>query len=134
QLAAADGAPLETRFRVDGGNGALEGDGPAARERADGDAAEGRRARRASARSTGDGVYGESGFQYGGEYIVFVARAGRPVAVRVRTGVTDLDYSEVLAGLAPGDSVYILPSANLVREQQEREERIGERTQLLGGN
>jgi HlyD family secretion protein len=77
---------------------------------------------------------GRSGYQFGGDYVVFVLRGGLPVAVRVLTGVTDLEYSQVLAGLSPGDSVFILPSAALVREQQRRQERATEETQILGGN
>ncbi|MGH7657832.1 MAG: hypothetical protein ACREL6_06315, partial [Gemmatimonadales bacterium] len=42
----------------------------------------------------------------------------------VRTGLTDLDYSEVMSGLAETDSVLVLPSASLVESQQEFQERI----------
>jgi HlyD family secretion protein len=66
----------------------------------------------------------------GGRYIVFVKRPEGPVAVNVRTGLTDLDYSEVLAGLTERDSVLILPSASLVNSQQEFKQRIG---RLTGG-
>ncbi len=45
--------------------------------------------------------------------------------VRVRTGLTDLDYSEVVSGLTDKDSVLVLPSASLVQSQQEFKERIG---------
>lgn len=60
----------------------------------------------------------------GGRYIVFVKRPEGPRAVWIRTGLTDLDYSEVLAGLEPTDSVLVLPSASLVQSQQEAAERI----------
>ena len=63
-----------------------------------------------------------------GRYIVFVMRAGVPTAVRIRTGLTDLDYSEVLSGLTASDSVLVLPSAALVQSQQELQERIEHRT------
>ncbi len=66
----------------------------------------------------------------GGRWIVFVSRGGRPAPQWVRTGLTDLDYSEVLSGLAAGDSVYILPSASLVQSQQEFQQRI---TNVTGG-
>jgi hypothetical protein len=66
----------------------------------------------------------------GGRYIVFVQRNGQPVPVWVRTGLTDLDYSEVLEGLQNGDSVYILPSASLVQSQQQFKQRI---TNMTGG-
>jgi HlyD family secretion protein len=64
-------------------------------------------------------------FQFGGRYIVFVLRDGRPTPVNVRTGLTDLDYSEVVSGLALGDEVLILPSAGLIESQKAFKERIG---------
>ena len=65
---------------------------------------------------------------YGGRYIVFVKRASGPEAVWIRTGLTDLDYSEVRDGLSASDSVLILPSASLVQSQQEAQERINRMT------
>lgn len=65
---------------------------------------------------------------FGGNYIVFVQRPEGPAPVRVRTGLTDLDYSEVVSGLSAGDSVLILPSASLVRSQQEMQERLNRMT------
>lgn len=46
----------------------------------------------------------------GRDYVVFVLREGRPTAVKVVTGLTDLDYSEVLSGLSTTDSVLVLPN------------------------
>ena len=43
---------------------------------------------------------------------------------RVRTGLTDLDYSEVVSGLKAGDSVLVLPSASLINSQQEFKNRM----------
>jgi HlyD family secretion protein len=60
---------------------------------------------------------------YGGRYIVFVKRPSGPTPVWVRTGLTDLDYSEVVSGLSESDSVLVLPSASLVQSQQEMQER-----------
>lgn len=68
--------------------------------------------------------------QFGGSYIVFVKRGAEPTPVPIRTGLTDLDYSEVVSGLQAGDSVLILPSASLVEAQQETKERI---TNMTGG-
>ena len=65
---------------------------------------------------------------FGGRYIVFVKRPGGPKPVWIRTGLTDLDYSEVVEGLQPNDSVLILPSASLVQSQQESQERINRMT------
>jgi HlyD family secretion protein len=64
----------------------------------------------------------------GGNYIVFVQRGGQPVPVKVRTGITDLDYSEVVAGLTERDSVLILPSASLVQSQADLKERVNRMT------
>jgi len=63
-------------------------------------------------------------FQFGGNYIVFVLREGVPTPVRVRTGVTDLDYSEVVSGLTEQDTVLMLPSASLISSQQEMRDRF----------
>jgi HlyD family secretion protein len=65
-----------------------------------------------------------------GRYIVFVTRNGKPVPVWIRTGLTDMDYSEVLEGLSPADSVLILPSASLVQSQQDMRERFN---RITGG-
>ena len=67
-------------------------------------------------------------FEFGGNYIVFVLKNGQPTPVMVRTGLTDLDYSEVVSGLSADDSVLILPSASLVQSQQDFKERIGRMT------
>jgi HlyD family secretion protein len=58
------------------------------------------------------------------QYIVFVVRNGQPTPVWIRTGLTDLDYSEVLSGVTASDSVLVLPSASLVQSQQEMRERF----------
>lgn len=63
-------------------------------------------------------------YQFGGRYIVFVLRNGKPFAVNVRTGLTDMDYSEVVEGLTESDSVLVLPSASLVASQDEWRQRI----------
>ncbi len=47
-----------------------------------------------------------------------------PEAVPIRTGLTDLDYAEVVSGLSEEDVVLILPSASLVQSQQQFQERI----------
>jgi hypothetical protein len=65
-----------------------------------------------------------SNFQYGGNYIVFVLRNGQPTPVSVRTGFTDMDFSEVLSGLTDQDTVLLLPSASLVAQQDEMKSRM----------
>lgn len=60
----------------------------------------------------------------GGRYIVFVLRNGVPTPVQIRTGLTDLDYSEVTSGLTEKDTVLVLPSASLVNSQQQFQQRM----------
>jgi HlyD family secretion protein len=88
----------------------------------------------------GGGGFGQarpsSDYQFGGDYIVFVRRNGEPVPIYIRTGLTDLDYSEVVSGLSERDSVLILPSASLVQQQQESQRRaaqFGGSTLIPGG-
>ncbi len=47
-----------------------------------------------------------------------------PEARPIRTGLTDLDYAQVVSGLSPDDRVLILPSASLVQAQREFQERL----------
>jgi HlyD family secretion protein len=69
-------------------------------------------------------------FQFGGNYIVFVLRNSEPTPVYVRTGLTDLDYSEIVSGLTERDSVLVLPSASLVQQQEQWRNRM---TNMTGG-
>jgi len=57
-------------------------------------------------------------------YVVFVIRAGKVLPVPIRTGLSDLDYSEVTSGLTDGDTVLVLPSASLVQSQQQFKQRF----------
>ncbi len=63
-------------------------------------------------------------FRRGGEYIVFTLTDSAPAARWIRTGLTDLDFTEVLEGLSEADSVLILPSAGLVSSQRRFQDRI----------
>jgi len=63
-------------------------------------------------------------FQFGGTYLVFVNRGGGPTPVYVRTGLTDLDYSEIVSGLTAQDSVLMLPSASLIQQQEDWRNRM----------
>ena len=73
----------------------------------------------------GGGRRPQSGnFQFGGEFIVFIMTDSGPEARPIRTGLTDLDYAQVMSGLSPGDQVMILPSASLVQSQREFQERM----------
>ena len=44
------------------------------------------------------------------DYIVFVKRDSVTTAVRIRTGLSDGEYSEVLEGLSEGDTLIVIPS------------------------
>ncbi|MBI4421084.1 MAG: hypothetical protein HY560_09685, partial [Gemmatimonadetes bacterium] len=106
---AGGAAPGGGRTMVGGGGGAIIMFGGPGGEASTADARLARSARRQA----------QAGLAFGGDYIVFVMRQGQPAAVPVRTGLTDLDQSEVVSGLAEGDSVLVLPSASLVQAQQE---------------
>ncbi len=79
-------------------------------------------------------------YQFGGEYWVIALRDGEPVPVTVQTGLTDLQYTEIVAGLEPGDSVLLLPSSSLFEQQAMLRELISSRfsstpfQQQQGGN
>ena len=73
-----------------------------------------------------------TGAQFGGTYVVFAIRDGVPTPVEIRTGLTDLDYSEVVSGLTEEDVVLILPSASLIASQQEWQQRMQRFTGLPG--
>jgi HlyD family secretion protein len=70
------------------------------------------------------GAADADGYRYESRFWVFVQRDGQPVAQRVTTGLTDLDYSEVIAGLAENDAVFILPSSGLVENQQRFQQQM----------
>ncbi|MBN1237815.1 MAG: efflux RND transporter periplasmic adaptor subunit [Gammaproteobacteria bacterium] len=66
-------------------------------------------------------------YQFGGEYWVVALRDNRPAPQRVRTGLTDLEYSEVIAGLGPEDRVLLLPSTSLFEQQERLQQFISDR-------
>jgi HlyD family secretion protein len=70
-------------------------------------------------------------YRFGGRFWV-VARRGEEerVAVPVRTGITDLDRAEIVAGLEEGETVLLLPSSHLMETQQELQSFI---TRRIGG-
>jgi hypothetical protein len=66
-------------------------------------------------------------YQFGGDYWVIAIRNGQLMPVTVKTGITDLARSEVVAGLEPGDEVLLLPSASLFDQQARLQEFISSR-------
>ena len=84
--------------------------------------------RAAFQRVGGGGGAGGGGFRRNsGEtssYIVFTLKQGKPTPVQIRTGLTDLDYVEVLSGLTEQDTVLVLPSASLLNSQRDMQQRM----------
>ena len=72
--------------------------------------------------------------QFGGDYLVFALRDSDPIALHVRTGITDLDRTEVVFGLEENDEVLILPSASLVRAQESFQQRMKRWNSIPGLN
>ena len=89
------------------------------------------RSRRQSGRggsgSSRGGSSATSPYEFGGSFWVVTMQNGRPEPRAVRTGLTDLQYSEIVAGLAPGDEVLLLPSTSLFEQQAFLQERIQQR-------
>ena len=70
---------------------------------------------------------GLSNYFFGGDYWVIALRGDEAVPVAVKTGVTDLEYSEIVSGLEPGDRVLLLPSASLYEQQERLQDFINQR-------
>src|SRR5260370_16936004 len=70
----------------------------------------------------GGGFRRSSGEQ--SSYIVFTLKNGKPTPVQIRTGLTDLDYIEVVSGLSEQDTVLVLPSASLLNAQRDMQQRM----------
>jgi HlyD family secretion protein len=66
-------------------------------------------------------------YLFGGNYWVVAMRGDQPVPVAVKTGLTDLEYSEIVSGLEPGDRVLLLPSTSLYEQQERLQEFITQR-------
>lgn len=66
-------------------------------------------------------------YQFGGRYWVIVPRGESFDAVVVETGLTDLDYTEIVSGLSIGDEVMLLPSSSLFEQQARLQEFISQR-------
>jgi hypothetical protein len=51
---------------------------------------------------------------------------------KVKTGITDLEYSEVVDGLNENENILILPSSGLIERQERMQERLNSRMSLPG--
>jgi HlyD family secretion protein len=77
--------------------------------------------------ATGAAPARASYYQFGGDYWVIVLRNAQPVPISVKTGLTDLEYSEIVSGLEPGDRVLLLPSSSLFDQQERLQQFISSR-------
>jgi hypothetical protein len=71
-------------------------------------------------------------YQYGGEYWVLVVQNETLIPRKVKTGITDLEYSEVVDGLNENENILILPSSGLIERQERMQERLNSRMSLPG--
>jgi HlyD family secretion protein len=69
----------------------------------------------------------DSSYLFGGNYWVMMQKGDQSVPVAVKTGLTDLEFSEVVAGLATGDRVLLMPSASLYEQQERLQQFISQR-------
>jgi HlyD family secretion protein len=66
-------------------------------------------------------------YQFGGSYWVVTTQDGETVPVSVQTGLTDLEYSEIVAGLDTDAVVLLLPSSSLFEQQEAIQNMISAR-------
>jgi HlyD family secretion protein len=64
---------------------------------------------------------------------VFVRGASGPEAKAVRLGVSDWDFTEVIQGVAAGDSVYLISVARMQQQQQRFSDRMRQSTGFGAG-
>jgi len=57
-------------------------------------------------------------YQFGGDYWVVTMKDGEVMPVSVKTGLTDLEYSEIVSGLDANAEVLLLPSSSLFEQQE----------------
>jgi HlyD family secretion protein len=76
------------------------------------------------------GARPQGGYQFGSDFWVVAERGGKPVAVAVRTGITDLDRAEIVDGIGEGEKVLLLPSSHLMETQQQLQSFV---TRRVGG-
>jgi HlyD family secretion protein len=84
----------------------------------------------ASEADNGQGVSPGAGLN--NRFWVLVNNNGSFEPKYVETGITDLDYSEVLAGLDVGAEVLLLPSSGMVKTQQRTQQQLSRISRLTG--
>lgn len=85
-----------------------------------------------SSEDSGPVAQPEGAYQFTSRYWVFLDEPSGPRAVTVNSGLTDLDYSEVLSGLDEGDRVLLLPSSDLILSQQRFQSMMRRFTSIPG--
>ena len=78
------------------------------------------------------GTRGAPDYRFGGNFWVVMNDDGKVPVRMVRTGITDLDYVEIVEGLEESESVKILPSSHLVETQQDLQKIINRRVGVPG--
>ncbi len=71
-------------------------------------------------------------YQFGGDYWVLIVENEELIPRPVRTGITDLEYSEIVSGIDENEAVLLLPSSGLIERQERMQERINRRMRLPG--
>lgn len=99
--------------------------------------ARGEKSRAAKSPGQGKGRSGNrgksSGYDFSNRYWVFRTKEdGSHEAINIVTGLTDLEYNEVLEGLAAEDEVLLLPSSGLVMDQQYVQQMMRRYTSMPG--
>ena len=74
------------------------------------------------------------GYQFGGKYWLFVMQGDEMVAKNISTGLTDLDYSEVVSGVTADERIVLLPSSDLIMSQDRFREWMGRTVGMPGMN
>jgi len=72
------------------------------------------------------------GYQFSGTYWLFVLEGDELVARNVLTGLTDLDYSEIISGVSKGEQIVLLPSSGLILSQDRFKRWMGDAMGMPG--
>ena len=68
----------------------------------------------------------QTGYQFGNRYWLLLETEQGLQPVYVLTGITDLDYSEIISGVSQGDVIVMLPSAGLIKSQERFRDMMGD--------
>ncbi len=67
----------------------------------------------------------EGGYRFGNQYWLLLEESDGFRPVYVTTGITDLDYSEIISGVSKGDTIVMLPSTGLIESQERFRKMMG---------